>query len=115
MILSTHTPFHRSYVIWPPPQAVHFNPEEGGSVLLQNIGIHLHNYAKPQSTRLHSIYKARLKTNEMKQSLQSPTFDTKLILTLLQQPVKISQKSKLFTICHGKLDYVIKNIKIGEI
>jgi len=43
--------------------------------------------------------------NQMKCLLQSPTIDTKSVLTLLQQPVKISQKSKLFTISSGKLDY----------
>jgi len=58
---------------------------------------------------------SQTKDESNKHLLHSPTLDTKPILTLLQQPVTISQKSKLFTICSGKLDYVIKNIKIGKI
>ena len=84
-------------------------------MFLQNISTHLYKYAKPQSTRLQMIYEARLKTNQMKCLLQRPTLDTKPVSTLLQQPVKISEKSDLFTFCSGKVDYVIKNIKIGEI
>jgi len=53
-------------------------------MIFRNISIHLYNYAKPQSTRLQSIYKARLKMSQMKRLLQSPTLDTKPVSILLQ-------------------------------
>ena len=58
-------------------------------MFLQNISIHLYNHAKPQSTRMQQIYKVRLRMNQIKRLLHSTTLDTKPILTLLQQPVKI--------------------------
>lgn len=42
-------------VIWPHPLQIHFNPEDGGSLCLWNVGIHLQHYMvsqlrRPQST-----------------------------------------------------------------